>query len=200
MLRRGFILAGVVLAGAALLLGAPGCASAAQARTTRLASADLDQAVLELRDELAASRFLAGRGGGSEPVRLVLRRVENISSDRVPVAEQWSLASRVISHPGMQEMLRARNVLVQLPPEKIALLERGGLEFPALEPEDRPTHVMRAQIASGTRAASLAGGRAADIRKDYYLVTFVVEDLTSREVLWQGDAELAREAEGSLID
>ncbi len=187
-------------AGAVLCASMPGCVSARHARSTRLAGADLEQAVLEVRGELAESRFLAGRGEDSPEARLVLRRVENVSTDRIPVAEQWALPARVISHPGMQELLRARNVSVQLPPEKAALLERGGLEFPALEPEDRPTHLLRAQIASGTRAASLAGGRDADIRKEYYLITFVIEDLQGREVLWQGDAELAREAEGSVVD
>ncbi|HZW10154.1 MAG TPA: hypothetical protein VFF69_09650 [Phycisphaerales bacterium] len=193
---------GVLIAGGLVGAGAAasGCASAARARTTRLASADLDQAVLEIRDSLASSRFIAERGPASAEARLVLRRVENLSTDRIPVAEQWSLASRVIAHEGMQELLRSKNVVVQLPPEKVTLLGRGGLEFPALGPEDRPTHVMRAQIASGTRAASLAGGRRADIRKEYYLISFAIEDLQGREVLWQGDAELAREAQGSLVD
>jgi hypothetical protein len=193
------VVLGAVLA-ASLAPIAGGCASTARARTTRLASADLDQAVLEMRDKLASSRFLADRGPDSPESRLVLRRVENLSTDRIPIAEQWSLASRVISHPGMQQLLRARNVVVQLPPEKVAILERAGLEFPALASEDRPTHVMRATIASGTRAGSLSGGPDADIRKEYYLVTFVIEDLQGRDILWQADVDLAREAGGSIVD
>lgn len=191
-----------VAAGALLGIGIAlsGCGAPAHARSTRLSNSDLTQAVLEIREELASSRFLRERGADAPEARLFLRRVENLSSDRIPPAEQWSLASRVIAHPGMQELLRSRNIAVQLPPERVALLERGGLEFPALSTEDRPTHAMRAVIASGTRAASLAGGRGADVRKEYYLITFVITDLQEREVLWQGDAELAREAEGSLID
>jgi hypothetical protein len=192
------VLIGVALAGVGGAVS--GCASAAQAKTTRLAHSDLEQAVLEIRAELSESRFMAERGPDSPEARLVLRRVENVSTDRIPASEQWSLASRVIAHPGMQELLRSKNVAVQLPPERIAMLERGGIEFPDLEPEDRPTHLMRAQIASGTRAASLAGGRRADIRKEYYLISFAIEDLQEREVLWQGDAELAREVQGSVID
>lgn len=183
---------------AACALGA--CAAGKAQRSTRIADADLTQAVLTMRQQLAESRFLRERDASSPEARLVLRRVDNLSSDRIPIAEQWSLASRVISDPGMQELLRSKRVVVQLPPEKVALLERGGMEFPDLRPEDEPTNLLEAQIASGTRAGSLAGGREADIRKDYYLISFVLEDLQGREVLWQGTAELAREAEGSVVD
>lgn len=177
-----------------------GCATGNIAGTTRLADADLTQAVLEIRQQLAESRFLAQRDVETPEARLVLRRVENISTDRVSLAEQWSLAARVLGDTGMQELLRAKHITVQLPPEKIRLLERGGLEFPDLEPENRATHLLRAQIASGTRAGALTGGRDADIRKEYYLISFVLEDLQGREVLWQGSAELARETKGTVID
>lgn len=177
-----------------------GCNTAPKARSTRLADADLTQAVLSVREQLAASRFLRERDGSSPAARLVVRRVENISMDRIPPAEQWSLVSRVLSHRGMQELLRSRNIEVQLPPEKVRLFEEEGLEFPDMLAEDEPTHVIEAQIASGTRAGSLARSRDADIRKEYYLVSFTIEELDSREVLWQGSAEIAREAEGTIVD
>lgn len=188
------------LAVAACLAAQVACSGTRAARTTRLADADLTDAVLEIRQQLADSRFLAERSDDSPPARLVLRRVENLSTDRVPVAEQWSLAARVLADAGMQELLRRKGITVQLPPEKVALLERAGLEFPDLEPERLPTHLLASQIASGTRAGSLAGGRDADIRKEYYLISFVIEDLQGRELLWQGAAELAREAEGTVVD
>lgn len=184
----------------ALLLLLPACASTRAARTTRLADADLTQAVLSIRQQLADSRFLAERSADSPEARLVLRRVENLSTDRIPVAEQWSLASRVIGDPAMQELLKSKHITLQLPPEKIALLERGGLEFPDLEPESWPTDILSSQIASGTRAGSLTGGRDTDIRKEYYLISFTIEDLQQRTILWQGTAELAREAEGTVVD
>lgn len=186
-----------IAAVSAVLLG---CSGARVARSTRLADADLTQAVLDLRRQLADSRFLAERSPDSPEARLVLRRVENLSTDRIPVAEQWSLAARAIGDPGMQELLRSKHITLQLPPEKIALLERGGLDFPDLEPESWPTHLLTSQIASGTRAGSLTGGRDADIRKEYYLISFDIEDLQQRELLWQGSAELAREAEGTVVD
>lgn len=194
--RAPLVCASAVLCSA--LLAA--CSTSQHIRTTRLADADLTQAVLEMREQLGASAFLTERGADSPEARLVLRRVENLSTDRISIAEQWSLAARVLGDAGMQELLRAKRVTVQLPPEKVLLLQRGGLEFPDLEPESWPTHLLRSQIASGTRAGSLAGGRDADIRKEYYLITFVIEDLQGRELLWQGSAELAREAEGTVVD
>ena len=185
---------------AACAVGVSGCATTPKPRTTRLADADLTQAVLDVRQQLSESRFLAERSGDSPEARLVLRRVENLSTDRISVAEQWSLAARVLGDPGMRELLRAKHITVQLPPEKIALLEHSGLEFPDLAPESGATHLLASQIASGTRAGALAGGRDADIRKEYYLLSFVIEDLQGREVLWQGSAELAREAEGTVVD
>lgn len=189
------------VAAAVFGLLAAGCASTPRRdASTRLRWEDVDVAVNDVRDQLAESDFLAGRGEDAGAVRLVLRRVENISSDRIPVGEQWSMVSRVVSHRGMQELLRERGVTIQLPPEKVALLEREGFDVPALEPEHSPTHAMRAQIASATRAGAESGGGPADVRKDYYLITFTIEDLQGREVLWQGASEFAREARGVLID
>lgn len=212
-------------------LSGHGCATTPPLRTTRLTDADLTQAVLAIRDQLAGSDFLAGRTADSPQARLVLRRVENLSTDRISVAEQWSLAARILSEPEMQALLRSKNITLQLPPEKIRLLEtqrqplsksqgrglsrpQSGPGFPALKPEHRPTHLLRAQIASATRAGSFPPGRGllgplqnrtlsnpkTNIRKEYYFITFVIENLQTRELLWQGTAELAREAEGTIID
>lgn len=130
----------------------------------------------------------------------MIRRVENLSTDRIPEAEQWALVSRVLSAPAMQDTLRAKNITVQLPPEKVRLLENGGLTFGELGPESWPTHMLESQIASATRAGSAAGGRDADVRKEYYLLSFVIEEIQSRTLLWQGDTQVAREVRGSVID
>lgn len=185
---------------AAMLSVSAGCASTPTQRTTRLADADLTQAVLEVRGQLAESGFLESRSETSPEARLVIRRVENLSTDRISEAEQWSLVSRVLAAPGMQDLLRAKNITMQLPPEKVRLLERGGLTFGEFEQESWPTHMLEAQIASATRAGSLVGGRDADVRKEYYLLSFVVEEIQSRQLVWQGTTELAREVKGTVID
>lgn len=188
---------------AAVCVAASGCQGPPPARSTRLTHADLTEAALSAREQLAQSRFLQGRTGSSPEARLVVRRVENLSTDRIPLAEQWSLVARLLSDPGMQELLRSKAVVVQLPPEKVELLERGGLEFPALRPENLPTHMLGAQISSATRAGALQRGGSqlrSDIRKEYYLITFDLEDIQTRELLWQGTAEIAREAEGTIVD
>jgi len=190
-----------------------GCATSTP-HTTRLADADLTQVVLDMRAQLGESDFLAHRTADSPEARLVLRRVENLSTDRITIAEQWSLAARVLSEPEMQHLLRSKNVILQLPPEKIRLLEtygqstsnpQSGTLFPSLQPENQPTHLLRSQIASATRAGAVETSRSlhtpqTNIRKEYYLLTYVIEDLQSRELLWQGTAELAREAEGTVVD
>lgn len=185
---------------AALVWLAAGCASSPAQRTTRLADADLSQAVLTVRDQLVESAFLRSRDAGSPEARLVVRRVENLSTDRISEAEQWSLVSRVLAAEGMHDLLRSKNISLQLPPEKARLLERGGLTFGEFGEESWPTHLLEAQIASATRAGSLTGGRDADIRKEYYLLSFAVEEVQSRALVWQGTTEVAREVWGSVVD
>lgn len=183
-----------------VLVCTSGCATTAQAHSTRLTDADLQQAVLQLRDQLAASRWLLERDTSSPPDRLVVRKVENLSSDRIPMAEQWSLVLKLISHRGVQDLLKRKHIIVQLPPEKVEMLEAHGFSFPQLTTENQPTMVMRAQIASASRLGARDGQAQADIRRDYYLLSMTIEDLTTRAVLWQGQTELSREARGSLDD
>jgi hypothetical protein len=190
-----------MLTGPAVAALLAGCAATGAPRTTRLADADLTQAVLAVRDDLAGSRFLRERDASSPAARLVVRRVENLSSDRITRAEQWSLVSRLIADPSLRSLLASRNVTVQLPPEQVAMMERAGTPFPDLAPEDRPTHALGATIHSATRAGPRTpGAAAADVRKEYYLVSFEITEVGSRELLWQGAFEVAREAEGTIVD
>ena len=198
--RRAGALACALVGTAMVLSVQVGCATTPPQRTTRLADADLTQAVLTVREQLAESAFLRARDGASPEARLVVRRVENLSTDRISIAEQWSLVSRVLAAPSMQQMLQSKRIAVQLPPEKVRLLERGGLRFAEFAQESWPTHMLEAQIASATRAGSLIGSRDADVRKEYYLLSFVIEEIQSRELVWQGTTEVAREVRGSVID
>lgn len=198
--RRGGVIVGG-LVGAVLTLGVQlGCVSTPRQRTTRLADSDLTQTVLTMRQQLAESAFLRSRDETSPEARLVVRRVENLSTDRIAEAEQWALVLRVLAAPGMQELLQNKRVSVQLPPEKVTLLERGGLRFAEFAQKSWPTHMLEAQIASATRAGSLTGSRDADVRKEYYLLSFAIEEIQSREVVWQGTTEVAREVRGSVVD
>ncbi len=204
--RRAHILivcAGVTLSVAALL---GGCATSwfgrtdDGARSTRLTGADLAEAGDAVAQQLADAEFLRGRTPDSEPIRLVARQLDNLSSDRIPIAEQWMAISRVLSDRGVQELFRTRSVVVQLPPERVEMLSDAGFEFPALRPEDRPTHELRAEIRSATRAGSSTGDRGADVRKDVYLVTYSIVDLEQRTLVWEGSSEVAREAFGLTLD
>jgi len=184
---------------AACVMGAC-AASGSSNRTTRLRHGDLSLAVGEMREAFATARFLEGRAPDSPPMRIVIRRLENLSSDRVPVAEQWAMVSGLISDAGVQAAARERGVVFQLPPEKASLLRETGLEFPELLPEHNPTHVMRASIRSLVRGGAVRGRGPADVRKDVYLISYEVEEIGSREVVWQAGVEFAREARGLLVD
>ncbi len=221
-LTAGFRITSFIAVAMLFSLSSLGCTATPSPRTTRLADADLTQVVLEMRAQLGESDFLSQRTAESPEARLVLRRGENLSTDRISIAEQWSLAARVLSEPEMQHLLRSKQITIQLPPEKIRLLEtsgqsisgpQSGPRLPDLTPENAPTHLLRSQIASATRAGALLGlglsgpGQRSiradpktNIRKEYYLITFVIEDLQTRELLWQGTAELVREAEGTVVD
>lgn len=193
------------LAGVAVVTGgAPaGCTlwpRDAEPRSTRLTAADLAEAADAVTEQLARSELLAGRNSASPPMRLVLRQLQNLSSDRIPVPEQWVAVSRVLADAGMQELLRARNVVVQLPSERVELLRGAGVAFPDLRPEDHPTHELRAEIRSATRAGSTLGDGRADVRKDVYQLAYSILDLTTREIAWEGAGEVAREAFGLTID
>ncbi|MCW5776470.1 MAG: hypothetical protein KIS87_08540 [Phycisphaeraceae bacterium] len=184
---------------AACVLGAC-AASGSSKQTTRLRHGDLALAGAEMRERFAAARFLEGRTPDSPPMRIVIRRLENLSSDRVPIAEQWAMVSGLIADRGVQQAARERGVVFQLPPEKAALLRETGVEYPALLPEHNPTHVLRATIRSVVRGGPTRGTGPADVRKDVYLISYEVEEIDSREVVWQADVEFAREARGLLVD
>ncbi|MCL4742764.1 MAG: hypothetical protein KJZ54_11255 [Phycisphaerales bacterium] len=183
----------------ACVLGAC-AATGSSSRTTRLRHGDLSLAVAEMRERFATAGFLEGRTPDSPPMRIVIRRLENLSSDRVPVAEQWAMVSGLIADAGVQAAARERGVVFQLPPEKAALLRETGREYPALLPEHNPTHIMRASIRSLVRGGAVRGRGPADVRKDVYLISYEVEEIDSREVVWQAGVEFAREARGRLVD
>ncbi|GIK19560.1 MAG: hypothetical protein DYG93_02510 [Leptolyngbya sp. PLA2] len=175
-------------------------ASGPSKQTTRLRHSDLALAGAEMREQLATATFLEGRTPESPPIRIVIRRLENLSSDRVPIAEQWAMVSGLIADRGVQQAARERGVVFQLPPEKASLLRETGVEYPDLLPEHYPTHVLRASIRSLVRGGAVRGSGPADVRKDVYLISYEVEEIDSREVVWQADVEFAREAKGLLVD
>jgi hypothetical protein len=187
-------------AGASLALAAAlvtGCATARG--STRISSADFNDTVQAMVASLAASGFLADRHERSPQVRIVTNRVLNLSSDVITPAEQWMLIARVQSAFGVQELSQRRNIVFQIPPEEIELLRRRGFDSP-LNPEHAPTHLMTATILSSTRAAADPREGFATLRKDFYLIEYVIVDLETRQTAWRDRFEFARHAAGLTID
>lgn len=164
-----------------------------------LRASDLDVTHQQVAFQLASSGFLAGRRGDSPPIRIVIRRVENLTSDVLPPAELWMAVARVQGSLPVQDLARERNIVFQLPPEEVAALRRAGFEVP-LTPENRPTHALRAVFRSSTRSGSSSGRRDTDTRKEYYFLEYMIVNLATRELEWEGSFEFAREASGLVVN
>lgn len=211
-----------VVVGAGATLG--GCAGGGVGgggeRSTRLRASDLDIAVTEVRESLAASAFLAGRTGESPVIRLVPSELENLSSDRLSRIDRWAAVSRVLFDPGMKRLLAGGNVELLMPRDGALLLTRYGL---AVDPDARvapvgmdespdfaPTHVLGGKVLSITRGvagADAGGGGGAgtaesptDVRQDLVRVEYTIVDLSTRRVEWSAAHEFKRAASGIVVD
>ncbi len=176
------VVVGVVLAGCA---GSP--------RSTQMTSGDLDATTAAMAQQLAGSRFLADRGPASERMVIAISKVENLSSDMIPVGEQWLLMERVKGSLPIVELGKQKNIAFVIPAEHLREgRSRGTLpeEFAAGR---KPTHEMAATFHSGTR---LAGKD----RTDAYLVEYRITNLATGGLEWNGMYEFKRAAAGLAYD
>ncbi len=183
---------------ATLLAAVCGCASTPQ--TTRLRASDFDVTVNEVAARLAGSDFLARRRPDSPQIRMVARGVENLTSDVLSLSEMWTAVARVQSAFPLRELADARNIVFQMPVHQVRALREAGFDVP-LTAENRPTHELFAVFRSATRSGvSAAGGGYTDLRKDYYFLEYRIVDLATRELVWSGSFEFARQASGLAIN
>jgi hypothetical protein len=219
VVRAACVVLGVVL-GAGLGGCAGGGIGGGGERTTRLRASDLDIAVAEVRESLAASAFLSGRTGESPVIRLVPSELENLSSDRLSRIDRWAAVSRVLFDPGMKRLLASGNVELLMPRDGALLLTRYGL---AVDPDARvapvgmdespdfaPTHVLDGKVLSITRGVAGAGGGGGggagtaesptDVRQDLVRVEYTIVDLSTRRVEWSAAHEFKRAASGIVVD
>ncbi len=182
-----------------------------RARTSTYTAADMDIAVVEIRDKLASSPFMSTRSSDSPSLVFQPNRMENLSNERISRVDQWAVVSRVLLDPSMLEMLGSKNITVTLPPvgERItnSYLSAGtdadsgaNLTF-APQSNLLPTHMVDARFSSITRASSEdEDGGLADVRKDLFLMDFTIFMVRTREIVWAGSVEFARVAEGLLAN
>lgn len=186
---------------AALLVG--GCAGGATPTTTRIQPEDFDETVARMADSLAGSSFLAGRTPESEPIYITINRVENLTTDIIPMPEQWMLMARVQGAMSLQQLSQQHNIHFQIPPERQQMLRDRGYGQ-TLHELPRTTHVMHAVFMSAPRTGSEQQRRADERfvgrRTDHYYLEYSITELDTRQVEWMETFEFSREAAGLAID
>lgn len=169
-----------------------GCASGRG--STRLTTDDVREMSVELASSLAGSDFLGERGPDSVRMVVAMDRVENLSSDVVPVSEQWYLMERIRASTPLQSLGQQRNIAFVIPVEQmVQLRERGGAEAALAMAGRAPTHALRGVLRSVTRVSGLD-------RTDLYSFECRVIDLETGGVLWSDSFELKRAAVGRAYD
>jgi hypothetical protein len=201
----------LALAGvAALPLAMVSCAAPQTERTTRLRASDLEIGVADVREDLAASAFLTGRGAESGGLRIVPSEMANLSSDRLARIDRWAAVTKVLFDPSVRALLEERNIQTLMPRDTALLLTRYGVDVdPSTRvapvgmdesPDFAPTHVFGARVMSITRASSNDRTEPSNLRQETIRVEYQIVDLQSRRVEWSGAHEFKRVATGLLID
>ena len=176
-----------------------GCRSGGE--TTVLTHDDLDVATQEMANSLAGSAFLADRGPDSPPIIVTINKVENLTSDIIPPAEQWMLMARLQGSVPIQHLSRQKNIRFQIPPERRELLaSHGAVLAPDQDPAYLPTHVMKAIYRSSTRTVRDDEDGLIDRRQDYYTLQYQISGIETRQIVWEDSFEFKREAAGLIID
>lgn len=181
-------------------LGVLACCAAPAPRTTLYTAEDMEASIGTLADALGGSRWLAGRSPESPELRLAIGNLENRSSTRLSSLDRRAMVTRVLLTPEVHGALAERNVRLFMLPADARSLEAYGITPGEQWAAADPTHAVDATFSSAARAGRRTPGRPADARKDYYLITMRIVDLSSREEVWSGTAEFARAARGTLVD
>ncbi|MCC7146230.1 MAG: hypothetical protein IT443_07265 [Phycisphaeraceae bacterium] len=192
-----------LLAVSVAALGA--CAGSVQ--SSRLRAGDFSQASAEMAASLAASDLLRERGPNAPPMRVLVEKVENLTADIIPPAEQWMLMARIRASLPLKQLRAERNITFVIPEDRQALLAEAGYSEPAAnspsaadtQAAQEPTHVMDAAFYGSPRLGAGKTGLAEE-RSDYYYLECRILELHSRQLLWSGRFEVKRQARGLLID
>lgn len=170
-----------------------GCA-ATQRGSTRLTTEDVKEMAEQMAASMAASDFLRERGPGSARMVVALDHIENLSSDVVPVSEQWYLMERIRASTPLASLGAQRNIAFVIPAEQTnQLRDRGGAEAALFAAGRAPTHAMRGVLRSVTRSAGMN-------RTDLYSFEVRVIALESGDLAWSDSFELKRAAVGRQYD
>lgn len=181
-----------------MLVALAGCS--APPRSTRLTIGDLNEATTRMTTSLAMSDLIRDRGPDSPRMVIVINKVENLTTDLIPVAEQWMMIARLRGAMPIQELSRNKNILFQIDPRRHRLLRDAGYEED-FGPTIEPTHVMTATFRSSRREVRdpAKGGHVVRVA-DLYALEYSITDLVTRQLQWTDRFEFQREAVGLRID
>lgn len=188
-MRSSIIILALTLGAAAAVTG---CATA-QAKTTRLTVDDLEFTANELADKLRGSAFLANRSPSSPPMVVTVSKVENLSSDIIPEAEQWWLIHRLRNAQSVRTLSRDRNITFVIPIERLKAGRETEVFDDATAAGRAPTHEMTATFRSATRTAGVH-------RTDVYLCDLRITDLSDATLDFSDGVEFKRAAVGKSYD
>lgn len=176
-----------------LCLVAGGCATARE--TSVMTQDDLNEVTAQMSASLAASDFLRDRTANSPPITITIDKVENLTSDLLPPAEQWMLMARLQGSLPLVDLRRTKNITFQVPPERGPLILDAGYQG-QLNLSPIHTHTMTAVFRSATRVAREEGRVAG--RVDLYRMEYKIFDITHRDVQWTDEFMFKREAIGGV--
>lgn len=182
-----------------LLVAFVGCSSG-RGESTRIRGEDILVATDQVRERLAGSDFLARRGPGDAEIRLAPGRLRNLSNDRLGKGDQLVAVRRVLGDQGLLELLKAKNVRVIMPPKEAEAYAAELARAPEAFRATLPTHALRAEFRSLSRAGTESASQPSNVRKDTFIVDYSILDMASSAIVWQDSFEITRVARGLLVD
>lgn len=153
----------------------------------------------DLRDSLAASELLRDRNESSPEIRLLVDRLENFSSERMPRTDQLMAVARVVSDDGMLQMLRSKNARVVFVRDDLTTLNNLGIRSVYGSGAQPATHQLNARFYSITRTKSSDAGPS-DSRSDEFSIIFGIVDTATGGQVWSASSRFRRASVGRQVD
>jgi hypothetical protein len=139
---------------AALLLcflGSPLLISCASPQSTRLRNQDISYTASEMAQKLTAAQFMQDRGPDSPPMIVAITKVENLTTDIIPVSEQWYLMAKVRDSLPIVNLRQQRRLYFVIPAEHLREGQDRGNLPPDFGLNRAPTHEPPAAAPARTR-------------------------------------------------
>lgn len=131
---------------------------------------------------------------------IVINKVENLTTDLIPPAQQWMLMARLRGALPIQELADRRNIVFQVEPQRWALVREAGFDGD-LGTAKPPTHVMSAVYRSARREVRDPKEHGAVVAvTDLYDLRYTITNLQTRQIEWTDDFLIKRYARGLRID